>query len=96
MKNLYFLIIFISLSVLLGGCATYKTTSHFTIDSPKLYSGTRMDLDAMNQSQSYIVKKYNVDAPSHPLLDLPCSFILDTVIFIPVALPVAIGGSILN
>ena len=97
MNKLSFYIIIIVLYVLCsGGCATLRTVSHYTLGSPKLYSGTRMDLDAMNQGQDFVTKKYNTEAPSHPMLDLPFSFLFDTVIFFPVTLPVAAGEAIFD
>jgi uncharacterized protein YceK len=67
-------VLFLFLTLFFNGCATLRTVPHFTLDTPKLYSGTRMDLDAGNQSQDYLLKKYNVEAPSHPNLDLPFTF----------------------
>jgi uncharacterized protein YceK len=70
MNKLSFYSIIIGFFVLFsGGCATLRTVSHYTLGSPKLYSGTRMDLDAMNQGQDFVAKKYNAEAPSHPMLD---------------------------
>jgi uncharacterized protein YceK len=78
------------------GCATLRTVPHFTLDSPKLYSGTRMDVDAIKQNQALVLRKYHVEAPSYPALDLPFSFLLDTVILIPVTIPVAISVAVLE
>ena len=90
------IILFLFLALFLNGCATLRTVPHFTINAPKLYSGTRMDLDAMNQSQDYVLKKYNAEAPSHPKLDLPFTLLLDTVVLFPVTLPIAIGEVLLG
>jgi uncharacterized protein YceK len=53
-----------------------------------------MDLDAMIQSQDYILKKYNTEAPSRPDLDLPFTFLLDTVVLFPVTLPIVMGQAL--
>lgn len=87
-------ILFLFLVQFLSGCATLRTVPHFTLDTPKCYSGTRMDLDAMDKRQDYILKKYNVGPPSHPRLDLPFTFLLDTVVLLPVTLPIAIGETL--
>ena len=88
------IILFLILVLFLNGCATLRTVPHFTLDTPKLYSGTRMDLDAMKQSQDYILRKFNAEATSHPYLDLPFSFFGDTVVLFPVTLPIAIGQAL--
>lgn len=87
-------ILLLFLTLFLNGCATLRTVPHFTIDTPKLYSGTRMDLDARSQSPDYILKKYNAEAPSRPDLDLPFTFLLDTVVLFPVTLPIVIGQAL--
>ena len=55
-----------------------------------------MDVDALKQNQDFVLRKYHVEAPSHPALDLPFSFLLDTVILIPVTIPVAISVAVLE
>jgi uncharacterized protein YceK len=76
--------------IIINGCSTLKTTAHYTLGSPKLYSGTRMDLDTINKSEDYVLKKYNVKGPDNPNLDLPFSLLLDTAI-LPVVIPVALS-----
>ena len=93
-KSVPHVILFLFLTFCLNGCATLRTVKHFTRYTPKLYTGTRMDLDAMNQKKNNILKKYNVEAPSHPKMDLPFAFLLDTVILFPVTLPIAIGEAL--
>lgn len=64
------------------GCATYQTISvakHGT-SSPRVYSGTRLNIHAISGNR-YALKKFNVAPPRYPLLDLPASFALDTLIF---------------
>jgi uncharacterized protein YceK len=95
MQKIIILISTIFMGLLVNGCSTMETTAHYTLGGPKLYSGTRMDLDAMKESDEYIYDKYNAEAPSNPKLDLPFSFILDTAI-LPVVLPVALSDAILE
>ena len=76
-----------------GGCSTLRTTSHYTLGSPKFYSGTRMDIDTINESEDYVLKKYNVKGPENPKLDFPFSFIFDTII-LPVVIPIALSDAI--
>jgi uncharacterized protein YceK len=95
-KLSFYSIIILFYVICSSGCSTIRTVSHYTLNSPKLYSGSRMDLDAMNQNQDYVIKKYNVGAPLHPLFDLPFSFLFDTIIFFPVALPVAMSVAIFD
>ena len=74
--------IILSIVVLpLSGCATYKTVSaaKYGSSSPRIYSGTRLDIHAISDNR-YELKKYGVAPPKYPLLDLPASFALDTLI----------------
>lgn len=63
----------------LQGCATYSTISEARPGSPKIYSGTRLDMNAI-QGNEHAQAKFKVDAPKHPLLDLPFSILLDTIV----------------
>ena len=82
---------FISL-ILIGmllttGCATLTTASHFTKESPRIYSGTRLDIHATAYHEDILRvyrDKYGVTPPNYPKLDLPFSLLLDTIIFIPI------------
>lgn len=70
------------------GCATIRTMPTLsTYGSPKIYSGTRLDLHALMENESGL-KKFKVEPPKYPLLDLPFSLILDTAI-LPATYPVA-------
>lgn len=62
-----------------SGCATYRTLEHGTAGSPKFFSGTRLDWHAFNDNK-VALKKFKVDPPEYPLLDLPASFVLDLAI----------------
>jgi len=71
----------------LTGCASFDTISAARPGSPKIYSGTRLDLHAA-QGDRYAVEKFRVPPPAQPLLDLPFSFLLDTI-----ALPLTLSVS---
>lgn len=92
--------IFLSISLVLfsgfniSGCATYRTVEKTKIGNPLLYSGTRLDLYAINKNYREI-EKFGVRPPKYPLLDLPASFAVDTLIF-PVASGVAASEFIFN
>ena len=71
-----------STAILLStGCATYKTISvvKYGNSSPRIYSGTRLNIHAISDNH-YALKKFNVEPPKYPMLDLPASFALDTLI----------------
>ncbi len=55
--------------------------------SPKVYSGARLDYNAMTKDEEDL-GKFKTTAPAYPLLDFPFSIVLDTIILfatIPVA-----------
>jgi uncharacterized protein YceK len=62
------------------GCATYRTISEAESGSPKVYSGTRLDMNTLRHDDIG-VSKFKVNPPQHPLIDLPFSFVFDTAIF---------------
>ena len=64
-----------------SGCATYKTIStvQYGDSSPVIYSGTRLNMCAIAKND-YALKKFNTAPPQYPVLDLPMSFALDTLI----------------
>jgi uncharacterized protein YceK len=71
--------------LLLPGCATFKTLD---ADLPLnermfVYSGTRLDWAALTKNE-IALRKYKVEPPSYPLVDLPLSFALDSM-FLPLA-----------
>jgi uncharacterized protein YceK len=73
------------------GCATLTTVSHFTSESPKIYSGARLDIHASAHDENILrVYKdtYGVEPPAYPKVDLPFSLLFDTIILIPVVMPV--------
>lgn len=69
------------------GCATYKTISSADTNSAKVFSGTRLDVMAMTGTSPH-TRKFKVGPPEYPVLDLPFSVVLDTMIF-PSTLSVA-------
>lgn len=66
--------------LLFNGCATYKTISavKYGSSSPRIYSGTRLNIHAILDNR-YAMKKFDVAPPEYPILDLPASFALDTL-----------------
>ncbi len=76
-----------------SGCATLTTASHFTEESPKIYSGTRFDIRASLHDESALSvyrDRYGVTPPDYPKIDLPFSFLFDTIILGPVVLPIVL------
>ena len=71
----------------INGCASFDTISAARPGSPKIYSGTRLDYHAA-QGDKYAVEKFRVLPPAQPLLDMPLSFLLDTI-----ALPLTLSVS---
>ncbi len=67
------------LTHLLQGCATYRTISEAKPGSPKIYSGTRLDVNAI-QGHEQALLKFKTDPPQNPALDLPFSILLDTIL----------------
>lgn len=80
--------IVLAVASLLSGCATYRTISAVTQGSPRVYSGTRLNVNAISGYQ-VALRKFHVEPPEHPVLDLPASFLLDTVIF-----PMTLGSAL--
>ncbi|HSB33562.1 MAG TPA: YceK/YidQ family lipoprotein, partial [Nitrospirota bacterium] len=81
------------------GCATLTTASHFTKDSPKFYSGTRLDMHARALHEDALLAykdKYGVDPPDYPGIDLPFSLLFDTVILVPIVLPVVLYQAVFD
>jgi uncharacterized protein YceK len=87
------------LVLLSQGCASLTTAAHFTRDSPKAYSGTRLDLHASAHNEKMLglyKDRYGVEPPPYPKLDLPFSFLFDTVIFFPLVLPVVLYQAVFD
>ena len=62
------------------GCATYRSIEATQPGSPKVYSGTRMNIAALRQDDGAL-QRFHAEAPAYPALDLPFSLVLDTVMF---------------
>jgi uncharacterized protein YceK len=92
------LISLVVITALLGtGCATLTTATHFTGESPMVYSGTRLDMRASAHDEEALRvyrEKYGVKPPAYPKLDLPFSFLFDTFILFPVVMPIFLYQSV--
>lgn len=80
-KILAIIIIISTVVLLFTGCATYKTISvaKYGSSSPRIYSGTRLNIHAVLDNR-YALKKFDVTPSEYPVLDLPASFALDTLL----------------
>lgn len=90
MKVTQALIVSLAMILLTGtstGCATYRTISAAEPGSPKVFSGTRLDINAIAGDELGI-RKFRATPPSYPLVDLPLSVVADTIL-LPLTLPVA-------
>ena len=70
----------------ISGCATYRSIDSATFGTPKVYSGTRLDIAGLGWSGER--HRFLVEPPIWPGLDLPLSFVGDTIL-LPLALPAA-------
>lgn len=68
------------ISIIAVGCATVNTLNNATTRSPKVFSGTRLDLYKL-QDRKLAIERFNFTAPKYPLLDLPVSFLADIFVF---------------
>jgi uncharacterized protein YceK len=82
-----FLWILLALAIGSEGCATIRSMPSMSSPGyPRVYSGARLDFDAMTENDERL-KKFKAEAPEHAVIDFPFSLILDTLI-LPVTLPV--------
>lgn len=77
------------LALQLTGCATVRTLDAAKPGAPVVYSGTRLDLYAMNGG-CCAMDRFGAEAPSYPGVDLPASALLDTLL-LPLSLLTVIG-----
>ena len=72
--------------LVLSGCATFKSLNAEVplYERVFVYSGTRLDWAAI-ENDDVTIRKFKVEAPSYPLVDLPFSFALDSL-FLPLAI----------
>jgi len=78
-KNYIVMALLCSGTLSFSGCATYKTIDNAKPYSPKFFSGTRLNLHAINEN-NIALKKFDVRPPEYPWLDLPGSFALDAIV----------------
>jgi uncharacterized protein YceK len=64
-----------------------RSSDNARTGSPKVYPGTRLDLAALQNDQDSLsmYHRYGISAPTYPAVDLPLSFVGDTVM-LPFAL----------
>jgi len=78
-----YLIVFLIMCLVatgLIGCGTVRTMpSMGSYGSPKMMSGSRLDYHAAREDMTAL-RKFNAEAPEHPLIDLPFSVLLDAII----------------
>ena len=79
------------LALQLAGCATVRTLDAAKPGAPVVYSGTRLDLYALNGG-CCAMDRFGAEAPSYPAVDLPASALLDTLL-LPLSLLTVIGVS---
>ncbi|WP_338920843.1 YceK/YidQ family lipoprotein [Pseudomonas silesiensis] len=79
------------LALQLAGCATVRTLDAAKPGAPVVYSGTRLDLYAMNGG-CCAMDRFGAEAPAYPGIDLPASALLDTLL-LPLSLLTVIGVS---
>lgn len=79
MINRYALIaISLMLCSLLLGCASFRTLDASKPGKPLIYSGTRLDWYHLNGG-CCPMDRFGAEPPTYALLDLPFSFVVDTV-----------------
>ena len=79
----------IVLALQLAGCATVRTLDAAKPGAPVVYSGTRLDLYAL-QGGCCPEDRFGAPAPAYPGLDLPGSALLDTVL-LPLSVLTVLG-----
>lgn len=77
------------LAMAVSGCATVRTLDAAKPGAPVVYSGTRLDLYAM-QGGCCAEDRFGAEAPTYPGLDLPGSIVLDTL-FLPLSVLTVLG-----
>ena len=77
------------LAMAVSGCATVRTLDAAKPGAPVVYSGTRLDLYAL-QGGCCAEDRFGAEAPTYPGLDLPGSIVLDTL-FLPLSVLTVLG-----
>jgi len=73
-------VLFLSFLLLLNGCGTIASLEGNRAGAPKIYSGTRLDLRAMQGDQVAREQLKGKMPPIPVVCDLPASLLLDTVV----------------
>ncbi|WP_213875704.1 YceK/YidQ family lipoprotein [Pseudomonas sp. dw_358] len=73
----------------LGGCATVRTLDAAKPGAPVVYAGTRLDQYAIDGG-CCPMDRFGTEAPAWPGVDLPASFLLDTLL-LPLSLLTVLG-----
>lgn len=84
-------VVLVMVLALLSGCASVRTLDAAKPGAPLVYSGTRLDLYAM-QGGCCPMDRFGAEAPAYPGLDLPASALLDTLL-LPLSLLTVLGVS---
>jgi uncharacterized protein YceK len=84
-------VLLVMVLALLSGCASVRTLDAAKPGAPIVYSGTRLDLYAM-QGGCCPMDRFGAEAPAYPGLDLPASALLDTLL-LPLSLLTVLGVS---
>jgi uncharacterized protein YceK len=71
------------------GCSTIRTLDANQPGAPVVYSGTRLDLYAINGG-CCAKDRFGTEAPKYPTLDLPGSALLDTLL-LPLSILTVLG-----
>jgi uncharacterized protein YceK len=75
--------------LLTTGCSTVRTLDANQPGAPIVYAGTRLDLYAM-EGGCCEKDRFGAEAPKYPMLDLPGSALLDTLL-LPRSILTALG-----
>ena len=62
------------------GCASYRTIATAEHGTPKIFSGTQLNVQAILHNE-YGLRKFKTEPPSYPWLDLPFSVFADMMVF---------------
>ena len=71
------------------GCASVRTLDAAKPGAPIVYSGTRLDMYAL-EGGCCATDRFGADAPRYPGLDLPASALLDTLL-LPLSVLTVLG-----
>ncbi len=64
-----------------AGCATFSTVEQIDRDSPRYFTGTRVNVAALLDDRETLdtFARHSMYPAEHPLLDLPFTLIMDSV-----------------